>query len=147
MSDVGNLIFPTRNPGLYYGLSVASAGAVAFANNVASTSMSGVQKTGGIYRVDVSILIPTLATAAAALAFNILSHDAVAAFTTPVPLWANGVLGASFNAGAGGVQRASGSLLFSYRGQAADDIALSITGVTTPGPLAGTYQWALTRVA
>jgi hypothetical protein len=146
MSDIGNLIFPTRNPTVYYPLSIASAGRVAFANNVGATSMSGTQKAAGTYRADVSILATVLATLAANTAFNIITTDAVGAVTTPVPLWANGAFGASFNMGPGGFQRAAGSLLFSYRGAGGDDISFSITGITTPGALAASYQWALTRV-
>ena len=146
--DVGNLIFPTRNPLQYYGLSISSGAArIAFAANIATTSFAGVHLFAGTYRFDVTILATVLATAAANTAVNIISTDAVGAFTTPVPLWANNVLAASFNMGAAGFQRASGSLIFAYKGGNTDDMSWNIQGITTPGSLAASYQWALTRIA
>lgn len=145
MSDIGNLDF-----GMGGNLTVWRTWSMnktaAFAANVGSTSISGTLRNAGMYRADVTIVATTLATLAATTAFNILSSDAAGAFTSPVPLvsGSSGLYTASFDLGT--VSRAAGSLIFQYAGGAVD-ISFSITGITTPGPLAAVYNVALTRLA
>ena len=151
MSDGGSIIFPTRNPAAYQGVSIKAS--AAFAANVGATSILGTapRKPTRIYRLDVQLLITTLATLAANAAFNVISTDQIGAFTAPVPLCGgvSGVFAASVNIGAGGVQRASGSLIFQNLqtfNVTAVDVSISITGITTPGPLAGTWTAILTPI-
>lgn len=146
MSDVGNLIFPVRNPTLYYGLSLQAS--AAFANNVAATSVIGVspQKAARKYRCEVSLVLTALATLAANAAFNVIATDAAGAFTWPVPLDTVAALPAlTVNLGAGGVQRASGVIIFQSNG-VATDVSISLTGITTPGPLAGIWTAIFTPI-
>lgn len=142
-SDCGPLIFPCQNTA-YYGLSVKVS--AAFAANVAAISLANLSRQPpGTYRMDVTIVATALATLAANCAFNVLATDAAGAYTSPVPLVANGagVPAASFNLGT--TARASGSLIFQSSGLATD-IQYSITGITTPGPLAAVYSAILTRI-
>jgi hypothetical protein len=98
-----------------------------------------------MYRADVTIVATALATLAANVAFNIIATDAAGAFTAPVPLVAGvaGVPTPNFNLGT--TARAAGSLVFQSIA-IATDISFSITGITTPGPLAAIYQVVLTRI-
>lgn len=148
MSDAGIIITPTGNPNAYMGLSIKAS--AAFAANVGATSIVGTnpRKPARVYRADVSLVITTLATSATTTAFNIIATDAVGAFTAPVPLVASlaGVPTASVNIGAGGVQRAAGSLIFQSNGLTTD-VSFSITGITTPGSLAAIYTVVITPIA
>ncbi len=147
MSDAAIIIFPTANPSAYYGLSIKSS--AAFANNVGATSIIGTspRKPARAYRCEVSIVLTALATAAANAAFNLIATDAAGAFTAPVPLVASlaGVPTATVNFGAGGVQRAAGSLIFQSTG-ITTDVSISITGITTPGALAGIWTAIFTPI-
>lgn len=146
MSDFGNLIFPLRNPTLYYGLSFQAS--AAFANNVGVTSIIGVspQKAAHKIRCEVSLVLTALATAAANAAFNVIATDAAGAFTWPVPLdTVAGLPALTVNLGAGGVQRASGIIIFQSNG-GATDVSISLTGITTPGALAGIWSVIFTPI-
>lgn len=147
MSDAGIIIYPTANPAAYVGLSIKAS--AAFANNVGATSIIGVSpaKPARPYRCEVSIVLTALATLAANAAFNVIYTDAAGAVTNPVPLVASlaGVPTATVNFGAGGVQRASGTLIFQSNG-IATDVSISITGITTPGALAGIYTVVFTPI-
>jgi len=147
MSSAGILIFPTPNQSLYYGLSLKAS--AAFAANVGATSVFGTSPKvpARTYRVDVSLVLTALATSAANAAFNIIATDAAGAYTVPVPLCASGsgVFTSSVNLGAGGVQRAGGSLIFQSSG-GTTDVSISITGITTPGSLAGIYTAIFTPI-
>lgn len=145
MSDGGIIIFPVANPNAYAGLSIKAS--AAFAANVGSTSLLGTnpRKPAGMYRADVTIVATALATLAATVAFNVIATDAAGAFTAPIPLVAGvtGVPAANFNLGT--TSRASGSLILQSTA-ASTDISFSITGITTPGPLAAIYEIVLTRI-
>lgn len=146
MSDAGILLFPAANAA-YYGLSIKLA--AAFADNVPVTSIVGIvpAKPARTYRCEVSIVLTALATLAANAAFNVIYTDAAGAVTNPVPLVASlaGVPTATVNFGAGGVQRAAGSLIFQSNG-IATDVSISLTGITTPGALAGIWTAVLTPI-
>jgi hypothetical protein len=145
MSDGGIITFPTGNPTVYVGLSISAS--QAFANNLAPLSILGLNRPTRTYRCEVSLVLTALATAAANVAFNVISTDAAGAFTAPVPLVASlaGVPTPTVNLGAGGVQRAAGALIFQSNGLATD-VSVSITGITTPGALAGIWTAVFTPV-
>lgn len=112
-----------------------STGNVAFAANVGATTLLPAGAPAGKYQVDVTLVATALATLAANTAFNITHTDAAGSVTEAVPLDNAGVIGATFNLGT--TSRASGSLVFNSTGAI---VQLSITGITTPGPLAATYN-------
>lgn len=146
MSDGGILIFPTPNPTIYYGLSLKAS--AAFATNVAPLSVIGVlpQRPARKYRVEVSIVLTALATAAPNAAFNVIGTDAAGAYTWPVPLDTPAALPAlTVNLGAGGTQRASGFVIVESNG-AATDLSISLTGITTPGALSGVWTAVFTPI-
>lgn len=143
MSDGGIIIFPTGNPTVYTGLSISLS--QAFSNNVGALSILGLKRPPRTYRADVSIVLTALATLAANVAFNIIATDAAGAFTAPIPLVASlaGVPTATVNLATS--TRSAGSLIFQSLG-AATDVSISITGITTPGPLAGIWTVVLTPI-
>lgn len=117
----------------------------AFAANVATTQLLAAgTEPAGQYRVDVNIVATALATLAANCALNIVGHDAAGAYTNPVPLDAGltGNIGASFNLGT--TTRAQGSLTVIW--DATTDLSFTITGITTPGPLAANYQVTIQKI-
>jgi hypothetical protein len=142
MNGLGPLI--NLGNGSYQGTS-GTTGKVAFAANVGTTQLIAADLfAAGQYRIEVAIVATALATAAAACAVNIVGHDAAGAYTSAVPLdsGVSGTIGASFNLGT--TSRANGSLVIEYDGTT--DLSLTITGITTPGPLAATYQVTVTRI-
>lgn len=146
MSDGGIIICPTGNPNAYVGLSIKAS--AAFANNVGATSVLGTnpRKPARTYRCEVSLVLTALATLAANAAFNVIATDAAGAFTWPVPLDTVAALPAlTVNLGAGGAQRASGVIIFQSSGLATD-VSISLTGITTPGPLAGIWTAIFTPI-
>lgn len=143
MNGLGPLVSLLNN-GSYVGTS-GTTGQVVFAANVGTTQLLAASiLTAGQYRVEVNIVATVLATLAATMALNIVGHDAIGGYTAPVPLVAGltGVLGAAINLAT--TNRASGSLVVEHDGTT--DLSLTITGITTPGPLAAKYQVTLTRI-
>jgi len=108
-----------------------SKGPTAFAANVAPTNMLTVKPPAGLYRVDASVQLTTLATLGPTATFNVGSTDESGAFTLPV-----------FTFDAAAASRAQGSLPF--RTNNAAQVTFSIQGITTPGLLAAQYSWTLT---
>lgn len=143
MSDAAIIINPAGNSA-YYGLSIKAS--QAFAANVGSLSIIGINppKPARIYRVEVSIVLTARATAAAA-SFNVIATDAAGAFTVPVPLVASGAGVPAATVDLSAVSRASGVLVFESNGLATD-VSISITGITTPGPLAGIWSAIFTPI-
>lgn len=145
----GLRLFSPLSNGSFVGTS-GTTGQVAFTNNVATTQLIAAApaaepvSAAGQYRIDVSIVATVLATAAASCAVNVVGHDAAGAYTNPVPLDAGltGTIGASFNLGT--TNRASGSLVVQHDGTT--DLSATISGITTPGPLAAKYQITVTRI-
>jgi hypothetical protein len=143
MSDLGNLDYGLGgNPNVYRTWSGNFS--AAFSANVGAVAILGTLRNPGMYRADVTIVASVLATSALNTAFNITTTDAGGANTTPIPLWANGLLAASFDLGS--FKRASGSYLFQMNGAGGVDVSISITGIVTPGSLAAVYDCVLTRV-
>lgn len=147
MNPISSLV-TLSNPGSYVANS-GTTGKTAFAANVGATQLLAADAINcavqaGQYRVDVTIVATVLATLAPNCAFNVIGNDAAGAYTNPIPLDAGltGTVGASFNLGT--TSRASGSLLIDH--DATAPLSFSITGITTPGPLAAKYQITLTRV-
>lgn len=145
MSDAGIILLPAGNTA-YVGASVKVS--QSFANNVGATSIVGTnpRKPARKYRCEVSIVLTALATLAANAAFNVIATDAVGAFTWPIPLNTPAALPAlTVNFGAGGTQRASGIIVVESNGLATD-LSISLTGITTPGALAGIWTFVLTPI-
>jgi len=136
MNGVGPTHAPLNN-GSFQGTS-GTTGATAFAANVGATTLLAAGHPAGVYRADISLQASVLATLAATVALNMLGTDSVGAFTQVVPL------GTVLNFNLAALARVSGSLVFESTGAAA--IQFSITGITTPGPLAAKYFITLTRV-
>lgn len=130
--------------GSYQGTS-GTTGQTVFAANVGATQLLAADLfTVGQYRVEVSIVATALATLAANCAVNIIGHDNVGAYTSAMPLDSGltGTVAGTFNLGT--TSRASGSLVIQHDG--ITDLSFSITGITTPGPLAAKYQITVTRI-
>ncbi len=142
MNGLGPLV--NFGNGSYQGTS-GTTSKTAFAANLGTTQLLPADLfSAGQYRIEVAIVATVLATLAANCAVNIVGNDAAGAYTNPVPLDAGltGTIGASFNLGT--TNRASGTLVVQHDGSV--DMSLTITGITTPGPLAATYQVTVTRV-
>jgi hypothetical protein len=138
------LVAVNTNSNSYYASS-GTTGKTAFAANVATTQLLAADLFGaGQYRIDVAIVATALATLATNCAINVVGHDAAGAYTSAIPLDAGltGTIAGSFNLAT--TSRASGSLVVEWDGST--DLSFAITGITTPGPLAATYQITVTRI-
>lgn len=139
MSDGGGLWLPFANPLLFVGVRFTT-GQVAFAANVAAFTLLEANKPAGVYQVDLNIVATVLATLAPC-GVNITHTDAGGAVTDAMPLASAGVVAATFNLGTN--KRACGSLIFRSTGAI---IQAAIVGITTPGPLAATYEFITRRI-
>ncbi len=142
MNGLGPLV--NFGNGSYQGTS-GTTGKVAFAANVGTTQLLAADLfSAGQYRIEVALVATALATLASTCAVNISGHDAAGAYTSAVPLasGSTGTVSGSFDLAA--TSRASGALVIQHDGTTA--LSLTITGITTPGPLAATYQVTVTRI-